>query len=329
MVKLSIILFYMRLNGFSSRNWKIIHWVLFFLTASLLVASVIFFTTFCDPIAPLWNFRLFANISKAQNYSLWTNPGPIQKMRFNLGDATLALNGWHIATDITLFIVPVAMLWKVKMKWGTKCRVLAVGFVGCGNIVFSACRMSSNYQIGKDQTWNMTRVNAWSIAEITLGVITASLPILSRLVTQAYRHISPKNSDAGSQNNNGRYAFSKSRRYRQWPGHFRNDDIEGSLEGSDNFSEMGTSASTRSGAVSIHSIGPQGQQVAEQLENDGEVLKGDGQRKGSVPTIRYKEEYERDDREAGETEQARDVEGHNATGKVSSEEQPVSRLSKW
>ena len=56
----------------------------------------------------------------------------------------------EILFDVALMIVPVVMLWKVKVGWGAKARVWCVGVVGVGNIVTAIGRTAANFgNVGK------------------------------------------------------------------------------------------------------------------------------------------------------------------------------------
>ena len=209
LVKISIILFYMRLNGFTSHRWMIVHWTLFALCVSHLLTSL-FVTIFGSYPAPsFWNFRLMAS-------------EPERPKTVNQLAVLIALNVAHIFTDAALLIVPVAMLWSVQMKRSTKFRVWMIGLVGCLNIFVNIMRTVENNKGSKAKdvtckppppfllpvhyhatipnptcpnpvliSWHTgehININVWSMLEITIGVTTASLPILSVVFTKFWKN---------------------------------------------------------------------------------------------------------------------------------------------
>ena len=139
-VKVSIALFYMRLQGFTSRRWMIVHWSLFVFT--VLLTAVAFFIILFSTLP------VRAGFDRAWAGANLSSPDEVRQIEAQ--KIILALNGWHIATDILFLIVPVAMLWKVQMRWTIKMRVWIVGFVGVGNIALGLVRTQSNNWLGKD-----------------------------------------------------------------------------------------------------------------------------------------------------------------------------------
>ncbi|KAI4214030.1 MAG: hypothetical protein LQ351_003434 [Letrouitia transgressa] len=201
-VKISIVCFYMRLTSLSSRAWMIFHWVLLFLCSSLLITSVCLITFQCHNITAYWD---------PKRYATWDHPPEC----LPLYGIVKALNGWHILTDATLLISPIVMLWRVQMKFTKKLRVWSIGLVGCVNIVLSV--------------YTYYKVNVWSISELTLGIITASLPILAVPASKFASLFSSKKSPSPSTSRAGRYFFDKMQRNVRR----RNDDpirLDDSLE---------------------------------------------------------------------------------------------------
>ncbi|KAL9614167.1 MAG: hypothetical protein Q9167_001319 [Letrouitia subvulpina] len=159
-----------------------------------------------------------------------------------------ALNTWHILTDGALLISPIVMLWSVQMKLTKKLRVWSVGIVGCVNIVLSIFRIKAN-NLGADLFCFPTdvyhRVNVWSISELTLGVITASLPVLAVPASKFASLFSSKKSPSPPTSRGGRYFFEKVHRVvrRRHDDSIRLDDSLGT------FGSYGLSnSSTRVGA---------------------------------------------------------------------------------
>ena len=139
-VKVSIALFYMRLQGFTSRRWMLVHWSLF--TFTVLITALAFF------IGLLSTIPVRAGFDRAWAGAALSSPDEVRQIEAQ--KIILALNGLHIATDILFLIVPVAMLWKVQMRWTIKMRVWIVGIVGVGNIALGLVRTQSNNWLGKD-----------------------------------------------------------------------------------------------------------------------------------------------------------------------------------
>ncbi|KAG8531804.1 uncharacterized protein KY384_003440 [Bacidia gigantensis] len=178
-VKMSILFFYMRLNGFASRKWKIVLWTLFAAMVAYIVSATLVVALHCDHPRSFFDLRYKGHLEK-------------EPKCLDLPKVVVGLNVIEILFDASLMVVPVVMLWKVQMKWTTKLRVYIAGMVGCLNIAIAVGRTLMNFSQQKavDFSWYSYTATQWAQAELTLGVITASLPVLSNLITIALRSLS-------------------------------------------------------------------------------------------------------------------------------------------
>ena len=139
-VKMSIVLFYMRLSGFSSRRWIRTLWVLFAIMCCVLIITILVTLLPCRPI--LWRLDI-----KAAAH-MYTEP----PVCLEVTQSITPLSVLYILSDALLLIIPVAMLWRVQMRWTIKLRVCLAGLVGCANIALSIVRTKENYYMKKDIT---------------------------------------------------------------------------------------------------------------------------------------------------------------------------------
>ncbi|KAL8981349.1 MAG: hypothetical protein Q9205_003831 [Flavoplaca limonia] len=179
-IKISIVCFYMRLTAFASRAWMWTHRVFI---ATLVIGAIIQLVlafTYCQP----YN----GNIRALGRDSVKPKCLPL----FNMG---VGYSVWHILTDCLLFVVPIVMLWRVQMKVWTKLAVCIAGIVGLGNVGLSLARVFDQasgraYRGAFDLTFAATSTFVFSISELTLGVMTANLPVLSVVATKTVELIS-------------------------------------------------------------------------------------------------------------------------------------------
>ncbi|KAL8772644.1 MAG: hypothetical protein Q9209_002305 [Squamulea sp. 1 TL-2023] len=179
-IKISIVLFYMRLGAFASRAWMWTHRIFI---AVLTIAAIIqlFLTVFqCDP-------PIYANIREIGRRN-------VKPVCLPLVDMTVGFSVWTILTDGCLLVVPFMMLWRVQMKWSMKLKVCIAGVVGLGNVALSIARTIAQATArrgkGFDLTYTATFTFGYSVAELTLGVFTANLPVLSYIVTKTVESLS-------------------------------------------------------------------------------------------------------------------------------------------
>ena len=139
LVKISILLFYMRLSGFCSTRWNIAHQALIACMAAF--AICVFFTSIfaCKPAYAGWNVRAIgANLGQ-------DNPPRCM----NLADRVLAYSLVHVVSDFALLVVPVMMLKDVQMKKSIKFRVWIVGIIGCVSCICSVFRTVVQYRVAR------------------------------------------------------------------------------------------------------------------------------------------------------------------------------------
>lgn len=158
-VKISIVFFYMRLNGFSSKAWKIAHWsfVAFLVAYSV---TIFFLNIFqCSPPYANWDYL-------AVGKKLGPHNPPKCLPLATLGSAASII---HVISDFALLIVPVLMLKDTKLKFTVKIRVWIVGVVGCSSCICSVFRMIAQYQIAtEDITCTVNLLNPRSSILIVL-----------------------------------------------------------------------------------------------------------------------------------------------------------------
>ncbi|KAL8730233.1 MAG: hypothetical protein Q9166_004210 [cf. Caloplaca sp. 2 TL-2023] len=179
-IKISIVLFYMRLTAFTSRGWMWAHRI-FIVILTICAIITLFITVFqCDP-------PIYSNIREIGRRS-------IKPVCLPLVDMTVGFSVWHIVTDACLLVVPFMMLWRVQMKWTTKLKVCIAGIIGFANVGLSIGRViaqaTARQQPGFDLTYTATFTFGYSVAELTLGVFTANLPVLSIVVTKTVEMLS-------------------------------------------------------------------------------------------------------------------------------------------
>ena len=134
MVKISIVLLYMRLSNFASLKWKIINWTILFILISHMIASFFVHLFMCKPAGVFWNLVRIGELS---------SPPVCQDQ----SKSYAILNSFHILTDFSLFAVPVAMLWKVQMHWAKKLQICIAGLVGLTSCAFAIMRTISSYRV--------------------------------------------------------------------------------------------------------------------------------------------------------------------------------------
>ena len=130
---MSIVLLYMRISGFTSRKWMVVHWSLLVIIALYCIAAFFVQLFVCRPTGIYFNLISIGKLAQA--------PGCVDQSK-----ALAILSGVHVATDFSLLIIPIALLWRVQMKWTKKLRIWLAGIFGLLSCSFALLRTIVQYR---------------------------------------------------------------------------------------------------------------------------------------------------------------------------------------
>lgn len=134
---MSITMFNMRLTGLTSPKWRIGHWTFFGVLVAYTITALFVYVFQCDP--PKANFDSIAA------GKLNTAPKCISENK--LGSS---LSSIHVTMDFCLLAVPIIVLWKVQMPWGTKIRFFFVFGIGAMSCIGSVMRQLEQANLKSD-----------------------------------------------------------------------------------------------------------------------------------------------------------------------------------
>ncbi|KAH8846547.1 hypothetical protein MCOR27_002143 [Pyricularia oryzae] len=116
----------------------------------------------CTPISDFWSFDSKKNC--LPNFTIY-----------------YAQAGANIGTDIIIFALPLPALWKLRINGPQKLVLLGIFSLGFFATVISILRLTF-LDDSPDITWSNAISSSWSTAEISIGLMCASLPSLRPLV---------------------------------------------------------------------------------------------------------------------------------------------------
>ncbi|KAM3081955.1 hypothetical protein ACMFMG_004415 [Clarireedia jacksonii] len=175
-VKVSICFFNRRLTGMTSRTWLWFNNIFLVLLFIYIMVSL-FWTIFsCEPAYAGWDP---IRIGKEN----------IKPKCFSTSVLGTVLSTVHVVMDFGLLAVPLIVLWKVKMGWKTKLRLYFVFGIGTMSAVGSILRQIEQGKLGKDVLYTFKPLEDWTIVDLTLGVVAASLPVLSAFIPARWRSV--------------------------------------------------------------------------------------------------------------------------------------------
>ncbi|KAI1155361.1 hypothetical protein F4825DRAFT_408305 [Nemania diffusa] len=190
LIKFSILALYLRLFNIN-RHFKIsCYGMMGFVLAWGI--SVLFTTIFqCSPVTAAWDKTI------------------VGAKCFVLADFVIGSNVPNIFADAVIIVLPLPLLWSLKLSLVRKLGLIALFLVAAITTVISLLRVIFNARINTaDPTWNFVTVAILSTVEVSVGVCCACMPVtypLFRLFTGG--RIAPKThtSSNGSRGVYGRH----------------------------------------------------------------------------------------------------------------------------
>ncbi|KAL9615472.1 MAG: hypothetical protein Q9167_000150 [Letrouitia subvulpina] len=182
-IKLSIVFFYMRLSGVTSKKWMICHWTLAVILILYSIVTVLISLFSCTPLFVNWDIERMSRVKEP--------PVCLDTSKIIAGLSVI-----HVLTDLSLLAVPIFLLWKTQVKQTVKLRIWLVGIVGATSCATSAVRLVEQFRHEySDGTWNSLGTASWALVELATGAAAASLPVVSFFATRMgklyHKHRSP------------------------------------------------------------------------------------------------------------------------------------------
>ncbi|OCL04652.1 hypothetical protein AOQ84DRAFT_415628 [Glonium stellatum] len=155
-IKVSIIFFYLRIAA--NRLLRILCRLTIGLLFLFVIVCVIVCLTQCNPLHKMWDFT-------------------------GLVKGTSAFN---IITDIWIIGLPVKTLLKIQRPRREKIALFVVFGMGIFSCIASIVRLQSirTYTLSADPFYDSVQINLWSIIEVNIGIICASIPALKPLISR-------------------------------------------------------------------------------------------------------------------------------------------------
>lgn len=165
---MSITAFNVRLTTMTSTKWRSVNWIFFGLCGVYTLVAFFMNVFQCNPAGASFDLLLVAA----------SGTSPRCEGVAEMGTVLRTIN---FVLDWCLVLIPMAVLWKVKMSWLKKIRLLAAMTVGSLACIASVLTLIAKKQLKTDPLWNYTGILGWSLAELTIGTVAASLPTLAFL----------------------------------------------------------------------------------------------------------------------------------------------------
>lgn len=159
-VKASILSFYLRFAA-ANRPFQIAAYILLFVIVGYSLNAAFSFLYLCTPMRSLWDSSVPGNC-------------------VDLNSAYLVSSVLNVATDVVILLLPIWLLWRLRVQWQQKMAVALALMPGGFVCAVSILRLASipGGANDPDTTWLYCTNNIWCLVEIYVGIICACLPCL-------------------------------------------------------------------------------------------------------------------------------------------------------
>ncbi|KAK7994708.1 hypothetical protein PG990_013481 [Apiospora arundinis] len=195
-VKLSLFLQYYRLVDQVPR-YRTLFLVAGFIVVGWTISMIFTMTFICIPVYAYWD-KSVPNVCLSD---------PVMQLTNSIG---------NIATDVMLLLLPMPVLWNLKLPPRQKWSVIGIFSLGFLTCIVSLLRVIFVFDHGpsSDISFEGTTITGWTIAEVTTGLLASSLitlrPLMSKISPAAWRSRSGKSTGGTTTNNNKSNADPKS-----------------------------------------------------------------------------------------------------------------------
>ncbi|KAF2864953.1 hypothetical protein BDV95DRAFT_600138 [Massariosphaeria phaeospora] len=140
----------------------------------------------------LWQFILFIVVPAQCRplNKLWDFTGRIQGKCINANAFYLTTSIFHILVDLWILVLPVKLFRSIKRPTREKLVLLLVFSLGAFSTIASIVRLQflRAFTVSDDPFYASLPINTWSMVEVNVGILCASLSTLRPLFSKAQRY---------------------------------------------------------------------------------------------------------------------------------------------
>ncbi|KAF2845522.1 hypothetical protein T440DRAFT_407807 [Plenodomus tracheiphilus IPT5] len=169
-IKVSILLFYLRIAAVKRFD-------------HLCKATICFLAVFCTVCI------VCCLVQCVPLHKLWDFTGMVQGHCINTTALFYTTSSINIVVDIWILVLPITTLLKVQRPTREKLALVGIFSLGVFSCIASIVRLHSIriYTESKDPFLDSVPINLWSMVELNMGILCASIPSLKALFSKAQR----------------------------------------------------------------------------------------------------------------------------------------------
>ncbi|KAF6806813.1 integral membrane protein [Colletotrichum musicola] len=167
-IKISITLFIRRLVDTAYRTWRIVADIFLGSLVAFVLASIFWGIFVCNPPRAVWDREYAGSLEEPPT----------------CGSTLLSskvLSIIHVVQSILLLATPIIILWRVRIDLGKKIRLFIIWTAG-GLTVAGGLLQQTQPFTSADIFWDYTVILRWTVLDIAMGIVTASLPVLDAAI---------------------------------------------------------------------------------------------------------------------------------------------------
>lgn len=183
LIKISIALFVRRVADRASKMWRILADVFIGTVVVFIIVSIFWNVFLCDPPRSGWD-KEFAGSLEA--------PPVCKDIALN----SKVLGAVHTVQGCMLLTAPIVILWKVQMNTGKKIRLFVIWAAGAVTVLGGLLQQTVKV-VTNDTFWQYPGVLIWTSLDLSMGILTACLPVLDAAIMGSWHAAKTKLSSSG------------------------------------------------------------------------------------------------------------------------------------
>ncbi|KAK6207902.1 integral membrane protein [Colletotrichum tabaci] len=168
--KLSLLTFYLHI---SPQKWfRVAVWTVIVVVSLYTGCIAILMLFHCSPIRKAFDFHVTGGTC------------------LNVGVLYMATAVSNIVTDVMLFVLPIPMIFNLRMKLAQKISAVLIFAIGSVTVATSIVRLTYLPRLlsSLDPSWDAAPANLWTFIEANLFVLCGSMPTLRKF----FKHFAPR-----------------------------------------------------------------------------------------------------------------------------------------
>ncbi|GJC89838.1 hypothetical protein ColLi_12676 [Colletotrichum liriopes] len=172
-IKISITLFIRRLVDTAYRIWKIVADIFLGTLVAYVLLAVFWSIFICNPPRAVWDREFGGSLAEPATCG-------------NQFLSAKVLSIIHVVQSVLLLATPIIILWSVRIDRGKKIRLFIIWAAG-GLTVTGGLLQQIQTFTSPDIFWEYTVILRWTVLDISMGIVTASLPVLDAAIMGSWR----------------------------------------------------------------------------------------------------------------------------------------------